>query len=121
MRASILKQAGEYFVVFAGGHVSEAIKFIPDTELVPDEPVPGKEGYHYSTRRKELGENIKEGGWVGQCGCMLIVKTGESGASLVLAPSLDSPDANYLERVGVLFHHPVAEILKQPRRLMRVQ
>lgn len=118
MRANIMKQAGEYFVVFAGGHASEAMKFIPDTELVPYEPVPGMEGYHYSTRRKTWGEDAPEGGWIGQCGCMLMVRTGESGTSLLISPSLYSP--GYLERVGLLVHHPVAEVLKQPRRVMKI-
>jgi hypothetical protein len=117
VRATVVKRGQKYAVVFA--HASSTFEdFIPDVELVPVGPVPGMEGYHYSTRRRRFGETVNEADWYGQCGCLLIVKTGQSGTSLLLSPSEENPE--YCERIGLLIHHPVTEFMRQPRKMMRV-
>jgi len=49
---------------------------------------------------------------------LLIVRAGQSGTSLVVAPSEE--DRRYCESIGILIHHPVAEFLRQPRTVIRV-
>jgi hypothetical protein len=116
VRGTVVRQEGRHAVVFHD--TSSYHTFIPDVELVSVEPVPGMEGYDYSTRRRRFGEVANDGDWKGQCGCWLLVSMGQSGTSLVIAPSKEDP--RYCERLGVLLHHPIAEFLRVPRRVMQV-
>jgi hypothetical protein len=116
VRGTVVRSGGRHAVVF---HDSSSFEeFIPEVELVPVDPVPDMEGYHYSTRKRRFGETVDGGDWKGQCGCLLLVRTGQSGTSLVIAPSEEDP--RYCERIGILIHHPVAQFLRQPRRVMRI-
>lgn len=116
VRGTVVRQEGRHAVVFHDSSSYE--EFIPEVELVPVEPIPGMKGYHYSTRRRRFGEVANDGDWKGQCGCLLLVRTGQSGTSLIIAPSKEDP--RYCERLGILIHHPIAEFLRLPRRVMRV-
>jgi len=116
VRGTVVREKGRHAVVFHD--TSSYHDFIPDVELVPVDPVPRMAGYHFSTRRRRFGEVANDGDWKGQCGCLLLVRMGQSGTSLVVAPSKEDP--RYCERLGVLLHHPIVEFLRLPRRVIQV-
>jgi hypothetical protein len=59
VRGAVVKSGGRHAVVFHGS--SSFDEFIPEVELVPVDPVPDMEGYHYSTRRRGFSETVNDG------------------------------------------------------------
>jgi len=116
--ATVVRSGGRHAVVFHDSTTSFE-EFIPEVELVPVIPALGMEGYHYSTRRKKFGETVEDKDWKGLCVCLLLVRTGQSGTSLVIAQTEDDP--RYFERIGILIHHPVANFLRYPREMINLQ